>query len=584
MGDDKSWIEKRKSLRMLKSHATQSSSLKKKLGIINRLRNIGTEDFEVLLAELSDENMNRFHTEIVNSLLGNTRMNAEEIHKVVEVVYLYSFDQCFMSYLVASLKKTYTESWAASCIFLEAFYLLKKKDLGTAAKYILKNLKEGRTSYVHYVLTSFEIDCEIFKEFVAGEISNANEKNIENLRKIAEIMHIDHKISLKSDFIDLVKIADHEFDFYGTAAEPCSSSPALCGEQFTPSMLKCIERRMSDVQFLDFIGQNIHDKPGLIEKLWKKRKNIRIIPSLARIFSKAMKSNSGMITSLLSKLEALKPEDLILLSELYKFNIVKAPELFDMLEFYLSRRMIEKLCIVLETAGRFLLASKHTNKQTVDLMERLKGVNCMNVEKIHISNCLSRILSSGKSKLTIIDYLRWFFTSNAPRLLSSTNDPLLARMRESKKFMLIVFMQPSLFGSTKLLADMIELVEMAEFMESFYLNAIPKIRNNSLLFQVVEVLGHLAKGAAEQKKMLYSIKNMNASDEIRLRSMLMLLDMFDQSLHHDVLGTITVWARSLRNREVDALLFNFLEKYQYPIEDSTDSLEREISCMREDDY
>lgn len=575
MGDDTSWIEKRKSLKVLKSHGVQSSSLKRKLSIVNKLRNIASENFGALLGELSDENMNRFHSEIVNSLLANTRAGIGEIHRIVEVVYLYSFDTCFTTYLVASLRRQYLGSWVSSCIFLEVFYLLRKRELEATARLILKNLKDSKVSYVYYVLTSFEIDCEIFREFVAKEIDNANERDIEKLQKIAKIMHISHEISPRSDFVDLVKIVDHEFDFYGVA-EP-GPSPFF-HEQFTPQTLKTIEQRMLDISFLDFVGQNIQDKPYLVEKLWKKRRNVNLIPSLGRIFSKAVKSCSGMVASLFSRPEMLRHEDLVLVSELYKFDVVKTPELFDMLEFYLSRRMIEKLCVVLETTGRFLLANKHTNRQTVELMERLKSLNCMNVEKIHISNCLSRILSPRMSRMTILDFLRWFFSTSQPK-----DGLLLAKMRMSRKFMLAVFLQPSLFGETRLLAETIEHVRMSEFLKCFYLNVIPKICNSTLLFQIVEVLGFLARNAVEQEELINGFRCMDIDDESRSKSILLLLDMMGQG-HHSAVEEVASWAKRSKNREVEVLLFNFREKYKCPCEDSTDSFEREIACMGEDDF
>ena len=131
--DDKSWIRKKSSLKILKTHSSQSTNLKKKQSIINRLKSLSNENFSQFLADLEYENLNKFHTEIINNILLNPLIQNPsikiyenvflEIRKVIEIIYLFSFDSSFFTYLTTTLKKIYSQNWAISCIFLEVFAL-----------------------------------------------------------------------------------------------------------------------------------------------------------------------------------------------------------------------------------------------------------------------------------------------------------------------------------------------------------------------------------------------------------------------------------------------------------------------------
>ena len=97
--DDKSWIRKKSSLKILKTHSSQSTNLKKKQSIINRLKSLSNENFSQFLADLEYENLNKFHTEIINNILLNPLIQNPsikiyenvflEIRKVIEIIYLF---------------------------------------------------------------------------------------------------------------------------------------------------------------------------------------------------------------------------------------------------------------------------------------------------------------------------------------------------------------------------------------------------------------------------------------------------------------------------------------------------------------
>jgi len=646
------WKNRKKTLETLKSHGKKSSPLKKKLAILNKLKNISSENFNVLLEEMKAENFDKFHTEIINNLLANFKVNlsinSEEdlsktmikIHRIVEIMHLFLFDQQFLNYLNTNLKKLYAGNWGVSCLLFEISFSHKKKDAGKSdtcdvsmiLKQIFKNLKDEKLLFILYILVSFDcsnsspacdpeqISTEMFREYVLGEISNVNEGNLNVLRTIAKMMGIDQEISLKNQFVNLITVQENEFDFYKQVSDISTSGNLFEGISSDSSLIKSIEKRIKDTSFLDLVGNYIRDKPYLFDKIWKKRSNVNIIPSLARILSKSVKSNYTFVINLISNGKALKDSDLVMISELYKFDVIKPTDFFALLSLYLTSSIYtEKLCILLGSTGRYLLSNKNTNRQTAELLESLKTIECDEISKIHIKNCISKILSPEISNLSILSFLQWYLnyklefiikfgafsiaeassTSSEYKFLEYNGDSIINEIKRSKKFCLLVFVQPSIFRNLHFMAKSIQRFKMAEFVTEFYLKILCLILSKSLLFQIVEVIGLLCTSQDDDKvclgdnaifsqsAILARVKNMSMPLSAKYKCILILLDLFDEVFYSENLREISQWAKKTNNCEIEASLFNFLEKKGmrmdeiYNIDQEDDSFEQEMAYLRE---
>lgn len=221
------WIEKRKSLKTLSAHSQTSSNLKKKQSIINKLKNLSTENFEILKNELENENFNKFHTEIINNLLFRiSSATNSDIHKITEIFYLFYFDTSFMNYLIATLKKEYVKNkrWQLGCLIVEVWILnSKRKDssnkessINQVVLSILKGLETEKIPFMLYCCEYLEIDKSIFEDEIKKEMKTVSSKNIEMVNKVIDIVGLEEKASVFDDYQEIIKPIEGEFDFYNT--------------------------------------------------------------------------------------------------------------------------------------------------------------------------------------------------------------------------------------------------------------------------------------------------------------------------------------------------------------------------------
>ncbi|ELA41623.1 uncharacterized protein VICG_01371 [Vittaforma corneae ATCC 50505] len=615
--DTHTWLEKRGSLRILKNHSNQSSKLKKKQSIINKLKCLHTENFISLLEELENENFNKFHTEIVNNLLSNPiiasppskstpavlQSTFDYIHKIVEVVYLFSFDSSLMGYLVSSLKKGHSNNWTFCCILLEIFILNTKQKkmpnttLETVAQTLLKTLKGQRLSFILYSLKFFDIDKSVFVPNIEDEIKTINEDNFEILKEIAGILKINEDLKIPNSYIEIVKPVPGEFSFYEDSKVPSE----FVFPPFSMSMIKNIEKKKLEPYMLDYIGQNICSHPELITKIINKKKYVEFIPSLARILSKAIKNSKSYCGSILSCQNTDK--DLILIAECYKFGLFTSQEIFNLINQLIDKHLISKLCVILEQLGRYILYKKETNRLSIEMIEKVKNSPLDNVSKIQFSQCISMILNPEFCKINILDFLRWFFNST-----DYETNALFAKMKKSPRFLLLVLSQPSIFENeenfkkffnevkdivftldtsiplAKTMKNMIEEENTSSFLIGFYLFSIPRIyeKHKTLALDYAQAISFLARKQSQQTQVINTLLKEKVGERLKYRIILLLLDSFDPEIHEKYIEILN--KRQKGDAEFRAMLFNFCEKHHYACEvDESDSFEREMCLMEESD-
>ncbi|KAM0680930.1 hypothetical protein GINT2_000712 [Glugoides intestinalis] len=609
-----SWKEKKKSLKIFTSHPTQSSSLKKKLSIINKIKNLNTENFPTLLIELEKENLCKFYTEIVNNLLSiptivtpspkNVEAVIDDIHKIVEIIYMFFFDNSFSSYLITTLKKGHSESWPFSCLLLETFILnIKlKKSMGTSIteviQALLKALNSQRLPFILYCVESFDCDRQLFIEYVQKEIKSVNDENIQVLKRLLEKLDIKETLEVQSDYVEIIKPTAGEFSFY----EDSKKTQSL---QFTAAMIKNIEKKNFKPHVLDFIGQQIYNSPELIVKVINKKKHINFIPELARILSKAIKDKKRYLTVILNK--TAKDEDLILIGECYKFGLFTNEELFSLINRLIEQNSISSLCTVLSTVGRFILYKKETNKKAIQTIEKIKQSPIDSVSRIQFTNCLSAVLNPDGGQLCVFDFLQWFFNKD-----DFTSTELFGNMIKSRRFILMLLCKPEVFEKKESLTRMLNCVgesmklteseynriteknpnvpkellynlykgDVKDFSRQMYLHYIPMIykKHRTLALDFIHAIIAVTKKHSRQVAVLDTFLKHNLEERWKWGAFLILLESFDGKLHNKYLRILRETAS--HNIELEAILFTFCERHHYEtLIKEEDSFDKELSLM-----
>lgn len=608
------WPERRKNLRILVKHSTQSSSLRQKKTIINRLKSLGSENLQNLLEELELENFSMFHIEIVTNLLSNPPVASANdktslipilgifscIHKIVEIAFFFSFDTFFFGHLLHTLKKSCTKNWAFSCILLETFLLgskLKKTHNATleeAALTLLRGLGYGKVPFILYAISFFDIDKSVFIPFMQCEIKKIDENNFQLIKHTMDALGIRENLPSPKSYVDVIKPLPGEFSFY----EECKAPENFIFPTVNTLLIKDIEKRRLEPYILDYIGYSIYEHPELIKKVIGKKKYVDFIPSIARILSKAIKnSQNNYCNSIINCLES--DSDLILISECYKFGLFTIKELFDLINQLIEKNFISKLCAILENLGRFILYKKETNKQAIGMIEQLRQCSLDKLSRIRVSHCISMIINPEFCKIGAFEFIRWFL--NSPGYEKTV---LFEEMKNSSRFILMILSRPEIFNDEKFFTKFIDkiknsaLTDLAlkdnngmtnsneEFIRNFYLSAIPKIyRSHKLLSQnYIQALTFLMKNTSQQASILDAFLKGAMDEGSKYKYLLLLLDAADPNLHK---GYLEILRHKLTNDvEFQAMLFNFCEKYryEYTFEDvESDSFEREICRMSEYD-
>lgn len=604
-----SWIAERKSLEVLKAAPASNGSLKKKLGIINRLKNLQNEAYPQLVADIKSENLQKFRTEIINSLLLNAKMQTnEDIHRVVRIVYLYSYDPAFLASMLAAAKKRLRDSWAIGAIYAEV-YFLRSGQIDDVAKTLLGTYSDNDLPLIHYLVACFDgLDPSAMKTIrhrIQKSIESVDEKNIEVLGAICALLGISTKLEVPDNFLEVIKPAADEFAFYqaesrgadapgggareGTDSDGPSSDAggrrqAAAEESgpdehpvFSPACLRRLGEEARNIEYLDFVSLHVSGSPDLVGKILKKRRDVSLVPAIARIVSRLSRGKRAVVGQLLAEgPDGLQHNDLVLVGELYKFGAVRPAELASLLNYFLKNRMVEKLAVLLENTGRYMLVDRKTNEYARDLLERLKALGATEIDRLFIRDCLSKIYQTETPGADILNFMQWLFKE---RTFSFAG--VFQSISRSRKLLLVLFMQPELFESDEFLVGIIVSAGMEGTMLRLYLDSVEILGSKQGAFRIAEILAVLVGALAvqEQTRVLDAVLAMGLAPSMRYRMGLVLLDRCCPSVHRrylDVFGGSSVFAA------IRADLFNFCEKHGHELAaaEDLDSFERDMECLR----
>ncbi|KAI5168379.1 hypothetical protein PAEPH01_0076 [Pancytospora epiphaga] len=575
------WAEERKKLEVLSQLPSANSPFKKKLTIINRMKNITPESFPIIIQEIKSENLQKFSVEIVNSLLSHTKANTQEdVHNIVRILYLYSYDRTFITVFITAARKILPQSWINGALLAEAYFLMNGNLDGVMFE-LIKASEENAVYVINYIVCNFEnIDITIIEKKTRELLENVTERNIEALAGICGVLGWNTHLEVEEDFVDVIKMEKDEFEFYrktpAEAIDGVRSESSSCD-------LRMIENNPQNMAVLGAIAAYVSGNQDLIGRVIKKAKNIALAPAVACIISQLSKGRSTAISQVFTAdYDSIAHYELVLIGEMYKFSIIRSSDILNILSFYFKNRNVEKLCILLENVGRYMLVRRETNKSIREFINRLEGYPWREIDRLCVNNCLSRIYKVGSSEIDIMGFFRWAFSKNT---FYTSN--LFELIKSSKRLLYILFSLPELFGNEAFLIKLIRKVRMTEEMIDFYINSIEPMTRHSRLrgYYMVDTLALLLKeqDVTVQTRVLERTWSFDLSIDVRCSMILSLLDHCNVLLHGKYISILSWSSLSTESRNQ---LFNFCEKYNYEEFEREncefDSFEKEMAELREE--
>lgn len=593
-----SWPSKRACTEILKSKPVVNSNLKKKLSLINRLRMLHLDDFQDLYECLKKENLNKFYKEIINSLLGNNKIQKhEDVHKIIQIIYLYSYDSDFIILLQNELKTRGCESWVNFAIWAETSYLVNNSIMEVAK--MVNNLnKEDVFEGVYYLARYFDdLDRNWLREVV---------KNVEKgiIEKKGELVYQELGLNWKKEgnvkYVNIIKPYENEFNWYqlnikSTDKIECTNLDNSVNNTITSNeiistfnkpissveIVKMIEENKENIDFLKILSKTIDGQSELVDSVLKDRKNSSVIPGLARVVAQFKHGQRELISRLLKyEVDQITENELVFIGELYKFGIIKVLAIVEILNKCLASRDICKLCILFENVGRFMLHSYNGNTYGRQFVETLKNIEATGSDKMAVETCLGKLFKPNRSTISLRDFLHWFFKEK-----NFVDGKLFKNLKKSKKFMLLCFMQPELFENEKLLAEIVKKTGLENEIIELYMNTMPQImsisKNN--LYHVANALGYFLENRTDCDIIVDKVlNNVQLPTLVKHKVALELLDHCPSEIQVKYLRSI--YEATMRI-EIKSKIFNLCEKYghKFLIENiEEDSFEIDMMSMCSD--
>ncbi|KAI5150257.1 hypothetical protein ENBRE01_1384 [Enteropsectra breve] len=604
------WPEERAKLEILKGHPQRSSTLKKKLSMINRLKNIADEDISSLVSDLKTENLQKFYVEISNGLLSATRIHSnDDIHRIVRIIYLYSYDQQFMGSIMSQLKKNCSSSWIYSALFAEVYFYVHGT-IEPVLKTLLKNLSEGSLKLIYYLIESFaDLSSDVLKKYMIKEMSKAEETNVDLIVLICRELDIEAEITLNDNYKEVISLFSGEFDFYikksnfeeaekatrnsqkeeslgklnesvksGIKAMSLKNLENKNGSEKPGKMFKKLEASINNIEVLDEIAVEISGHSGKICDLLAKTKKNELIPSIARIISRLTRGKNEIVKGIFSDVSgSFNRNELMLVAELYKFGLIKQADFCALLSELFSSKNLRELCLVLEIVGRYMLSQRKSNEYMRGLLEALRAAKTTEMNKLHINNTLAWIFQDGDKKFDITCFFQWYFTESNFRRTG-----IFEKMSKDRRLMAILFMIPTIFESSEFQVGLIKELRMEGTMRDLYYEELVENREipKQNAIKMAELLGLLCRQThAKILEMIFSLGRLKLNERVNM--ILAVLKNSNEELRKE-------WIRKLWEmevcRDIKYVLNNFVQEFGTNIDIEEDSFGMEIEMLQEDEY
>lgn len=429
------WQDELKILSTSVGGSKKNSSLKKKLSIVKRLRSIGPEEVGPIREDLMSEDMSRFASEMVSSLLLSRAESGADIKNIVRVTSELMPYKEFVRELMRELRKSIQhgiqgiERYWLAAYFFDMQILLQEAMGGVTRKEGLVGELCGRMAdkprmlFLAYLAGSYR-DAAVMAEIGAqakllGPLSN--EEDDCRLTSAAHLLGIE---VCGRDVHDGAKgaaeMGSKEFCYYTGRS---TSAERYEGSMDTREIREYMIKHAGDTEKLDALSRSIKgvsSQKEVVSVLMQLKLNPNCIAAIARVLKSMGPATRKVIAALFKEIYQAKDPghsdvvaNSLLISEMCKFREVTPDEMFGLLDHLFKARCIEACCACLDGMGRYFLLNETTSPRIREFIERIRNYKPSRMEAVHIGNCLARLLSPSPPVLRT-DYrgfFRHFFSS-----------------------------------------------------------------------------------------------------------------------------------------------------------------------------
>lgn len=363
---------------------TQNSPLKKKLTLLNKLKNNDT-NYQSIIPHFIPENMSKFLPEISANILYN--LPDKNIEDLLHIINYFKIYDDFLTTFVNQIKDTIKANIDGNIFFYIVLYyelmnyfietkslhkIINKINLNECVKLFVYLSKDARQKemIINYCIENKEI-MDDYIEQIKIVFSNYDEEVL--LKK-----HF-----MERNFVKVIEPEEKEFDFYE-------------------------QREVVDTEYdINYLLENIDffsDKPELIDAIARKVTNEKII--LKDVFKHITKRESvSVLARLVINFEILpkfivylesSTVSLPFLCELSKHRKYSFKNIIKVLEDSIKTKNTSKIICILNHCARIYLHRPETNHLMRKALEKIGNLKneTTGCDRIEISNSMSKIFST----------------------------------------------------------------------------------------------------------------------------------------------------------------------------------------------
>ncbi|WUR05098.1 putative regulator of nonsense transcripts [Vairimorpha necatrix] len=593
------WSLERLHLSQNKPLLNRNSQLKKKMNLVKKVKNLNSENMEILFNELYEENMEQFYSEIVNSLLNIKISSIEDIKNVIRIISIYSKDNKFINNLYLNLN--YKINYWHKIVFIESHLLNNdsyKPNKDVMNLFLDQNIIH-KIFYIEYIMCFHEdkkllelaniekkkigmIDLELIKEKEVERIINAC--------RVIDLPYDEHKED--TNFKQVIEAQKNEFDFYTSR---CSGDESVSVPKNAKEIVEFLKNNSNDIAKIDETSKFLRKSENvkMISVVYNKlRHNLCYLPMLARIIK-----NCGMICkkSINKILEEMienrinnrndQINGIYLITELVKFRYINPNECFNLLEHFFRQKDIEICCLILKNVSRFYLIDEQLNSRTRDFLDKILsyGNKCSNIECIFINDMITKVFP--KNETNNLMNLDGFLSDHFQKDIFKFNGELYEILKKNKKFVFSLLCTPWKFKDMDFLIFLSQNFLLDKIIIDFFIfiiNLIGETYKLKAIYYTKVVSGLLrCIDYTEQENFINKFYQMNIKKEVKVRIIISLISGMGYCVKTRHIPFLKQICSQLRSVEIQNLLFNLCESIgvKYEVSVDEDSLDEEIRLM-----
>ncbi|ADM11105.1 uncharacterized protein Eint_021080 [Encephalitozoon intestinalis ATCC 50506] len=473
------WEDELMALGVPYTERKRNSPLRKKLSIIKKLKNINSESVEAIKSDLEKEDMSKFTSEIVTSILLSKVQSTDDIKSVVRVTSALTSCSDFMRLLMSELGKIInhgieeTEKYWLAAFFFDLQTLSRRTvDKEERRENLIRDLcnkisEKPRILFLGYIMENYK--DELSQAEVSNQAKRIDPQTSEDRGGRLDVVARSLGIKVCDEGYDLKKMADVENEEFHYYTGRTASLECYDGGLDIKEIRDYIIMHSGDTEKLDALSKsikNVNNQKEVVFMLMQLKLNPNFISSIARIL-KNMGAVARKVVAVLFReiYQAKNPShndvisNCLLISEMCKFREVSSDEMFGLLDYLFKTKNIEAYCMCLNGIGRYFLLNEATSHRIREFIERIRNYRASKVDFVHVNNCLSRLFSPSQSILCAdyTGFFRYFFRKEA-----FDGDSLLwSCLIKSKATLMSIFLHPWVFEDIDFLASVVHKAEIS---------------------------------------------------------------------------------------------------------------------------